>query len=99
MANPESIIVLYGGVGSEREVSLVSGESIGKALAVNFEVEMLRLDAEALRIRSIHSAQLCFLHCTVRLVKMGACRGCCKLQASNAVAATRSRASCAWPRI
>ena len=48
MANPESIIVLYGGVGSEREVSLVSGESIGKALAVNFEVELLRLDAEAL---------------------------------------------------
>ena len=48
MANPESIVVLYGGVGPEREVSLVSGESIGKALAVNFEVELVRLDAEAL---------------------------------------------------
>ena len=48
VANPESIIVLYGGVGSERAVSLISGESIGKALAVNFEVELLRLDAEAL---------------------------------------------------
>ena len=46
--NPESIIVVYGGVGSEREVSLVSGEALGKALAANFEVELLRLDAEAL---------------------------------------------------
>jgi D-alanine-D-alanine ligase-like ATP-grasp enzyme len=48
VVNPESIIVLYGGVGSEREISLVSGEAIGKALAANFEVELLRLDAEAL---------------------------------------------------
>lgn len=48
MANPESIIVLYGGVGSEREVSLVSGKAIGQALAANFEVELLLLDAEAL---------------------------------------------------
>jgi D-alanine-D-alanine ligase len=39
---------LYGGVGSEREVSLVSGQAIGQALAANFKVEMLRLDAEAL---------------------------------------------------
>lgn len=48
MANPESIIVLYGGVGSEREVSLVSGEAIAQALGANFKVELLRLDAEAL---------------------------------------------------
>lgn len=48
MANLESIIVLYGGVGSERDVSLVSGESIGKALAANCKVELLRLDVEAL---------------------------------------------------
>ncbi|MFQ3224442.1 MAG: D-alanine-D-alanine ligase [Lentimonas sp.] len=48
MANPESIIVLYGGVGSERDVSLVSGEAIAKALSANFNVELLRLDAEAL---------------------------------------------------
>ncbi len=48
MAEPESIIVLYGGVGSEREVSLVSGEAIAQALAANFKVELLRLDAEAL---------------------------------------------------
>jgi D-alanine-D-alanine ligase len=44
----ESIVVLYGGVGSEREVSLVSGEAIAQALATNFKVELLRLDAEAL---------------------------------------------------
>ena len=48
MANPESIVVLYGGVGSERDVSLVSGEAIAKALSANFEVELLRLDEEAL---------------------------------------------------
>ncbi len=48
MGNQESIIVLYGGVGSEREVSLVSGAAIGQALAANFEVELLRLDAEVL---------------------------------------------------
>ena len=48
MAKPESIIVLYGGVGPEREVSLASGEAIGRALAANFEIEHLLLDAEAL---------------------------------------------------
>lgn len=44
MSNPEKIIVLYGGVGPEREVSLRSGEAIGRSLAKNFEVQMLRLD-------------------------------------------------------
>ena len=48
MAKPESITVLYGGVGSEREVSLVSGEAIAKALSVNYTVELCLLDAEAL---------------------------------------------------
>lgn len=48
MTKLESIVVLYGGVGSEREVSLVSGEAIAQALATNFKVELLRLDAEAL---------------------------------------------------
>lgn len=43
-----NIIVLYGGVGSEREVSLRSGEAIAKALAARFEVEPLELTAEAL---------------------------------------------------
>lgn len=48
MTKLESIVVLYGGVGSEREVSLVSGAAIAQALATNFKVELLRLDAEAL---------------------------------------------------
>lgn len=43
-----NIVVLYGGVGSEREVSLRSGEAIAQALASRFEVERLRLDAEVL---------------------------------------------------
>ena len=47
MVNPESIVILYGGVGSEREVSLRSGEAIAQALAVNFKVELVRLDAES----------------------------------------------------
>ena len=48
MSDLESIVVLYGGVGSERAVSLVSGEAIAGALAANYSVELLRLDAEAL---------------------------------------------------
>jgi len=48
VAKLESIVVLYGGVGSERAVSLVSGEAIGKALAVHHDVEMLRLDEAVL---------------------------------------------------
>ena len=48
MADPESIVVLYGGVGPERAVSLLSGEAIARALAAHFNVELLRLDAEAL---------------------------------------------------
>lgn len=43
-----NIVVLYGGIGSEREVSLRSGEAIAQALATRFEVERLRLDAEIL---------------------------------------------------
>lgn len=48
MAKPQSIIVLYGGVGPERDISLVSGEAMAKALAGHFEVELLCLDAEVL---------------------------------------------------
>ncbi|MGJ8649566.1 MAG: D-alanine--D-alanine ligase family protein [Opitutaceae bacterium] len=48
MAEFESIVVLYGGVGSEREVSLVSGEAIAKALSANYTVQLLRLDADEL---------------------------------------------------
>lgn len=47
MVNPESIVILYGGVGSEREVSLRSGEAIAQALATNFKVELVRLNAES----------------------------------------------------
>ena len=47
MDNNAQIVVLYGGVGSEREVSLKSGEAIGSALAKSFNVELMRLDDEA----------------------------------------------------
>ena len=46
--NPESIVVLYGGVGPEREVSLVSGQAIAEVLKKHFEVELLRIDSEEL---------------------------------------------------
>ena len=49
VANPESIVVLYGGVGPEREVSLVSGQAIAEALSEQFAVELLRIDCETLR--------------------------------------------------
>ncbi|MFP4069534.1 MAG: D-alanine--D-alanine ligase [Opitutales bacterium] len=48
MTEPKQIVVLYGGVGPEREVSLVSGKAIGAALAKRFPVAMLELGAEAL---------------------------------------------------
>lgn len=44
----ESIVVLYGGVGSEREVSLVSGEAIAKALSAHYTVQLMRLDSDEL---------------------------------------------------
>ncbi|MEN8660930.1 MAG: D-alanine--D-alanine ligase family protein [Lentimonas sp.] len=50
MSKFESIVVLYGGVGSEREVSLVSGEAIAQALSANHTVELLRLDENALPV-------------------------------------------------
>jgi len=64
MADPKSIIVLYGGVGSERDVSLASGEAIARALGAHFEVELLRLDAEALpdSISSKHAIVFPALH-------------------------------------
>ena len=47
LSMPESvkIIILYGGVSSEREISLKSGAAIADVLEKNFEVELLRLDA------------------------------------------------------
>lgn len=48
MAKAPQVVVLYGGVGSEREVSLQSGEAIARALRDNFEVEALVLESEAL---------------------------------------------------
>jgi D-alanine-D-alanine ligase len=42
---PERLVVLYGGVGEEREVSLQSGPAIAEALALNYTVETVRLDA------------------------------------------------------
>lgn len=48
MANPESIVVLYGGVGPEREASLLGGPAIAEALSKQFAVELLRIDSEQL---------------------------------------------------
>ncbi|MGZ0656240.1 D-alanine--D-alanine ligase family protein [Coraliomargarita sp. W4R53] len=48
MSKSPRIIVLYGGVGSEREVSLKSGEAVAQALRANFEVEALVLEQESL---------------------------------------------------
>ena len=48
MSKLAKVVVLYGGVGSEREVSLQSGEAIAQALGTNFEVESLILASEAL---------------------------------------------------
>lgn len=48
MSKLESIVVLYGGIGSERDVSLVSGEAIAKALSATHSVELLRLDENTL---------------------------------------------------
>jgi len=42
------VIVMYGGVGTEREVSLNSGDAIAAALEANFPVERLRLDSAEL---------------------------------------------------
>ncbi len=48
MIDSPHIVVLYGGVGSEREVSLQSGAAIAQALSANFDVERLEINAEAL---------------------------------------------------
>ncbi|MGJ8640937.1 MAG: D-alanine--D-alanine ligase family protein [Opitutaceae bacterium] len=48
MSELKSIVVLYGGVGSEREVSLVSGEAIAKALSAKYPVDLRRLDENCL---------------------------------------------------
>lgn len=66
VTNPESIVVLYGGVGPEREVSLVSGQAIADALSRQFTVERLRIDREAVpeSIRSEASIVFPALHGT-----------------------------------
>lgn len=47
-AQPERIVVLYGGVGAEREVSLQSGPALAKALEAHFCVETVLLEAAVL---------------------------------------------------
>lgn len=44
------VSVLYGGVGPEREVSLLSGEAVAAALATNHQVRAIRLDEAALPV-------------------------------------------------
>lgn len=48
MSSQPNIIVLYGGVGSERSVSLKSGEAMAQALSTSFAVNAVELDAECL---------------------------------------------------
>ena len=48
VTGPESVVVLYGGVGAEREVSLLSGQALADALSQQFTVDLLRIDDEAL---------------------------------------------------
>jgi D-alanine-D-alanine ligase len=48
MSKLESVVVLHGGVGSEREVSLKSGAAIAQALSANYTVELIRLDENTL---------------------------------------------------
>lgn len=48
MSSPDKIIVIYGGVGAERDVSLRSGTSISNALKNSYCVEPLRLDSAQL---------------------------------------------------
>lgn len=48
MANLESIVVLCGGIGAEREVSLISGDAIADALSKHYTVELIRLDGNYL---------------------------------------------------
>lgn len=48
MPKLKNISVLYGGVGSEREVSLVSGAAIASALESHYPVERIQLDSESL---------------------------------------------------
>ena len=43
MSSPDKIIVIYGGVGPERDVSLRSGISISNALENSYCVERVRL--------------------------------------------------------
>ncbi|MDQ8195601.1 D-alanine--D-alanine ligase [Coraliomargarita sp. SDUM461004] len=48
MIQSPKVIVLYGGVGSEREVSLKSGEAVARALSAGFAVEAWVLDEASL---------------------------------------------------
>ncbi|TVP76306.1 MAG: D-alanine--D-alanine ligase [Puniceicoccaceae bacterium] len=48
MSKVPRILVLYGGVGPEREVSLCSGEAIAQALAASYAVQPILVDAAAL---------------------------------------------------
>ena len=48
MSSPDKIIVIYGGVGPERDVSLRSGISISNALENSYCVERVRLDCTQL---------------------------------------------------
>mgnify|MGYP005852439849 CR=1 FL=1 len=48
MPDPVRVVVLYGGTSAEREVSLASGAAVAEALGQTHEVELLRLDADAL---------------------------------------------------
>ena len=50
MVEPETITVLYGGVGPESEISQMSGRAIGEALEAYYKVKMVPISDESLPV-------------------------------------------------
>ena len=69
-----NIIVLTGGAGAEREVSLKTGKAIAKTLEKTFSVKIKDLSSEKLLRTSVLRIRLSFLRFTELLEKMVVCK-------------------------
>ena len=77
MKSLKAIIVIYGGFGDEREVSIKSGEQVINSLKLNHSVEAICLEDRVLPDWIEPDSHIVFPMIHVLLVKMESCRIFC----------------------
>ena len=89
MMTEPNIIILAGGVGAERDISLLSGRALFESLSPHFTTKLIDLTKRSCHQESVQTVISSFLLSTGNLVRMENCRHFWTLKVSNTVEAVR----------